>query len=230
MSERADAMRRALEQPWPEQWLPEQPGDMIVGRLSRVSSSATRHHDNVWILILADLDTGVERAVWVLHEALRAKLKQEAPAIGEVLGIRFEGFGDRGAKGNPPAKYRVLVDRAAGTRIDWGAERPAFMDAPLDDGGAEAPGPGGAFEARSAAPPSSNGGHPLEEAAGVRERQAASSSGLDAPARVASGSRDGESEESSRDLDDGTRSFRCAECMAPWPHHEPDCPNEFGGM
>lgn len=210
MSDRGEAMRRALDAPWPEEWRPETPGESIIGWFVRVSSASTRFQPLVWILVLQDVDTGVERAVWVVHEALRQKLKKEAPAIGELVGIKYEGVGEPGAGGQAPARYRVMVDRAAGTRVDWDADRPAFMDTPLDDGGAAtAPSePVGAGRLAPASPPSSSG--ELEAPAG---REPSRWDPRD-PAAV----------------NDGARGIRCSECLYDQPHHAAGCPNEFGGL
>lgn len=118
----ADLLREEMERatadlakPKPEAWKPVE-GETIAGRLERIEPGHTEWGPRD-ILILADPD-GVERAVWLLQSVLRDEVKKQAPQIGDVVAILYEGKIPR-ADAPDYHGFKVRVRPAAGGRLEW---------------------------------------------------------------------------------------------------------------
>lgn len=220
MSARAEELRRSLERPRPESWKP-QAGDSIVGRFDRLERGSTIHHPIVWIVVLVDDETGVEQAVWCLHAALWAKIREAAPTIGDLIAIRYEGEGepDPRAKGKPAHRYRVIVDRPAGTQVDWRRADRAVETGELEGGVMHAPTHGGTFVVETG-PSDLERSEVFMGAIGDHSTRPAA---LDAAEheRVFRGTTE------LLPVGFRERPEPCQRCHAPWPHHEAGCPDEI---
>lgn len=128
-----------LDKDFPESWIPEKPGDTIVGVLVRGSTAPTQFGPAP-VLHLAT-DDG-DRSVWVFYETLKSELRRLKPAAGEKVAIRY--VGEEKAKNPKPGRsatyhsYKVAVDRPIGTdKLDWdgllGAPEPVASPEPDSD-------------------------------------------------------------------------------------------------
>jgi hypothetical protein len=115
----SDRLRNAaalLDKDFPEAWIPQVEGDELVGVFARLEHGQTVRGP-AWIVILTTED-GVERAVWLVHTALRNELQRQAPRPGEAVAIRYLGMKRTADDQNDFVAYRVAVDRDA-TSTDW---------------------------------------------------------------------------------------------------------------
>lgn len=97
-------------------WRPE-PGEKIVGEV--VAISEREGSFGRYPIVTLRGPRGGERAIHAFHTVLRDKLAESAPAIGERLGVKYEGKVQGNGREGYHA-YKVIVDRADGG-IDWAA-------------------------------------------------------------------------------------------------------------
>lgn len=199
----------------------------------------------VWIVVLADLETGVETAVWLVHAALVAKLENAGPQVGELVAIRYEGQTTPRGGGDPYHAYRVAVDRGAAGRVDWAAvsagpgSAPAFL--PAAAAGELEPAVGGPTGSAAApteleqpAPTPIKAARPTVEG-GDRRGEGAPASFGETPSGRQPSLLDRERQPPPScapplETDARPTFAPCDECAQPWPGHEPGCSHEFGGL
>lgn len=109
LQERAERLAEKVEQGYPESWRPEA-GDTFVGVFQRLESGHTSYGP-AWIAVLADVQSGEERSIWLLHTALRNQFKRHAPAPGELVAVKYEGKATSGS-GQKYDNWTVRVDRS----------------------------------------------------------------------------------------------------------------------
>lgn len=103
-----------LNRPPSEAWKPA-PGDTLIGRVTELDTRVTVHGE--YPLVVLETEDGRLVGVHGFHTVLKSELARRRPAIGDRIGIRFDG--------NPPGKdyksYRVVVDHAQprDTGPDW---------------------------------------------------------------------------------------------------------------
>lgn len=133
--DRAQVLRERMAAGYPETWIP-QPGDSIVGVLVRTAVGHMRENGQTRIAVL-DVGGGKEISVWLHREGLRAKLEEQAPVIGETIAIWYLGPPEPGSH-SKAHRYKVEIDRAAGSAVDWtkpaGAKGEAGGDGELGRG------------------------------------------------------------------------------------------------
>lgn len=213
-----DALLAELDAPHPESWVPKEAGETIVGVFARIDRGFMRESGEVPIMVLVvDPATRLERAVWLVHVALLAKLEAAAPTVGETVAIKYEGR----STDSRAHRYRVAVRRPNGTRVDWRSIAAGEK-------------PGGPFS-----PPAAEPEHETEPAAAGAAAGQSSSFGTAAAGETdaSRGAAAGEPSRSSTDATpepepssaappierDGTSSFRCGECMTEYPNHAAGC-------
>lgn len=125
----AQRMRDKLDAGFPDAWIASDTDREIIGAFLRLEKGNTRF-GTAWIVVLADVITGTERAVWLVHTVLRNEFKRAQPKQGEIVAVRYEGMKQPEGTGAPYASYKVAVDRPT-TEASW-AELP-------DDGSFAAP-------------------------------------------------------------------------------------------
>lgn len=129
-------MREKLEAGYPVPWIPGENGDTeeIIGTFIRLEQAPTRNFGMQWVMILADLESRVERSVWLLHTVLRNELSKLKPVTGETVAIRHLGKKSPASGiGQDYDDYRVVCDRQPGTVANWdavGANAAATVESP----------------------------------------------------------------------------------------------------
>jgi hypothetical protein len=121
-AQRAAVLRERATTAPPTSWRPDKRElghpDPLVGELMRVETGHTSYGPKT-IAVVRDVE-GREWSVWLLATVLADEFRRQAPQIGELLAVRYEGRVRPQAGGTAYAKYRLVVDRGdAG--IDWGA-------------------------------------------------------------------------------------------------------------
>lgn len=115
--EQADDLSERLDADYPETFILNDENPKFVGVFKRVDSGPSEYGP-VPIVVMADQD-GKEYGIWLLHAVLRNQFAQQAPKVGELVGIRYLGK-KRGASGRDYANYRVAVVRDASAEdFDW---------------------------------------------------------------------------------------------------------------
>lgn len=133
-----------LDQEYPESWIPENPGDKLIGRFVRVDTGPTSYGPQP-IFVLEK--GGKEYGVWGLHAVLRSQFAACKPKPGEIVGIAY--LGEKQGASNTYKNYKVVKwteDQAQ--EVDWakiagGIDPTDFAppeDVPLHQGGTDAMG------------------------------------------------------------------------------------------
>jgi hypothetical protein len=86
--------------------------DPLVDELLRAEGA---HCEPKTIAVVRDLD---EWTVSLLGLVLADEFRREAPRVGELVAVRYDGRAWPQTVGTPYAKYRLLVDRGAGDNVD----------------------------------------------------------------------------------------------------------------
>lgn len=118
----SEKLREQLDKDYPKAWLAEKKGDTIVGTMLRLEQGNTSYGPAL-VVIIAEEETGEERAIWLITEAMRSGFNRTRPAIGEKIAVRY--LGKQKVKTQTPGRsneyhnYKVVVDRPDGTSVDW---------------------------------------------------------------------------------------------------------------
>jgi hypothetical protein len=118
-AERAKALEEELDRGFPEAWRPETAGDKIIGTLVAVDVGHTAKYGQKKIAVLEDVVTKERKAVWLMHTALVSQFQRAAPAIGEMVAVRYDGKQTSQDGQNEYDAYVVRVDRPKDTTVDW---------------------------------------------------------------------------------------------------------------
>lgn len=129
---RAARLRERADTERPESWVPQAPGDEIVGELVRYERGSTSYGPQ--IIAIIQPEHGAPRAVWLLTAVLRDEFAKLRPAPGEWLLIRYLGKREAAGDGPDYQAHSVVVDRDA-LEPDWatvGAEAAADLNGHLE--------------------------------------------------------------------------------------------------
>lgn len=119
-----EELLRQLDEGYAPSWIPEKPGDTIVGTLVRASTGFTSFGPAPVIELVTD--DGDRFSVWLFYETLKSEMRRMKPAPGERVAVRYLGEAQvkNQTKGRKSAyhNYRVAVDRPIGSEtVDWNA-------------------------------------------------------------------------------------------------------------
>lgn len=96
-------------------WRPE-PGDKIYGKVVDISENQGEYEP--YPLLEIETADGAMVAVHAFHTVLKSELAKKRPSPGDSIGIKYLGK----TAGKDYEGYRVIIDRAAPTPIDWGQQ------------------------------------------------------------------------------------------------------------
>ena len=106
-----------LDDPVPVAWVPDKPGEKIIGKFLRVE---TRESDHGPYPVVIFTDDEADLRSWhAFHAAAQAQLAQARPEPGEQIGIKYGGKVTSERTGREYVDWRVVVDRPEPT--DWDA-------------------------------------------------------------------------------------------------------------
>jgi hypothetical protein len=132
----ANGLSEQLDKDFPETVILVDTNPKVLGIFRRVDSGPSEYGP-VPIVVLERQD-GSECGVWLFHAVLRNQFAQQAPKVGEMVGIRFLGK-RRGASGREYSNYRVAVVRNTESKdFDWSIISDEAAMADLSDGAAPA--------------------------------------------------------------------------------------------
>jgi hypothetical protein len=120
------------DEPKPESWKPENPGDEIAGIVVKLDSAFDREGTEHGIIVLKT-DDGSLRSVWLLGEALRNQVLKASPQPGDRLLIQYRGKVKSKGSGRMYHDFRVATDRQVSTwwdRMGKSAKAATTEDAP----------------------------------------------------------------------------------------------------
>lgn len=132
--ERVAALHDRAEEPLPESWQPQQPGEELVGKFVRLDRGATAYGP-CWIVIVESIKTpGLLRSVWLFHTALKNQFDKARPQAGELILIRYEGKRTPKGGGQQYHDWKVIAEgRGREGGFSWD-EFSGGDKAPVDSG------------------------------------------------------------------------------------------------
>ena len=74
-----------------EGWRPEKKGDAVKGRVTSLDTGYSQWQPNGYPIVTIEQENGESVAVHCFHTALSRRLAEVEPAIGDRLGIRYDG-------------------------------------------------------------------------------------------------------------------------------------------
>jgi len=128
-------LREQASKGFGKSWIPEKPGDELVGYVRAVKPAVRTPYGSVPVLELEE-PNGTAWSLWLLHTVLRREVWRVRPIAGELLYVRYDGKITPDSGGAAYESYSVLVDRPESNEpIDWEAiarhyDPDAFEDAP----------------------------------------------------------------------------------------------------
>lgn len=122
-AERMARLKAEADRPTPDAWMPEAPGETLVGTVMKIDIAQTRFGPAP-VVQLRD-EAGVDHSVWLLHTVLRNEFHRKRIVPGELVLVRFDGIKTPEGR-DPYSAYTVKVDRPE-QPFDWDQ-----LD-PLDD-------------------------------------------------------------------------------------------------
>ncbi len=111
----ATAPQRSLEERLasdPEAWMAE-PGEMLVGIVVTVERRESSY--GAYPALTIRKDDGDEVTFHAFRTVAKSELVRSRPVVGDRIGILYTGP----VKGTDYHGYRIRLDRAVGTEIDW---------------------------------------------------------------------------------------------------------------
>lgn len=131
---REQALKDRLDEGYPEAWIPEQPGDTLVGIFKRLDTANTSRGQRYIVVLGSTRNLDFEKAIWLHHTALRNQFRQAAPVAGEMVAVRWDGKKISESTKQEYDGWTVRVDRPQSAEdVDW-------SEVPTDDStGGEAP-------------------------------------------------------------------------------------------
>jgi hypothetical protein len=117
----AARLRAKADRGFPEAWMPQAPGDELVGVVQAIKPTVRTSYGPVPVLEIEQPGpNGKTWSVWLLHTVLRREVWRQEPAIGETIYIRYDGRVKPEAGTSAYESYTVLVDRPdQNTEINW---------------------------------------------------------------------------------------------------------------
>lgn len=115
LKDKLDRERERREEGFPDSWKPDA-GDVIEGKFVSHNMASTKYGDVV-VMVLED-ENGVRHSVWTMHTALRKRMAELRPRIGDTLAIQYEGMVEGQRGGNSFHSYLVVSDREAQPESD----------------------------------------------------------------------------------------------------------------
>lgn len=115
--DQAGELSDQLDKDFPKTVVLDDENPKVLGIFRRVDSGPS-DYGPVPIVVL-ETQSGEEIGLWLFHAVLRNQFAQQAPKVGEMVGVRFLGK-RTGASGRAYSNYRVAVVRDAEARdFDW---------------------------------------------------------------------------------------------------------------
>lgn len=119
--------RAKLDQPKPEAFKFDQPGDEIAGKVTGFDLADTTY-GKVKIVVI-DPSDGHLRSIWLVHGALKSQMARIRPVIGDAIAVRYLGETES-ANGRTYHDYAVATDREQ--VFSWDAEPKQQEQNPFD--------------------------------------------------------------------------------------------------
>jgi hypothetical protein len=107
LAERAD-------EPLPESWKPDRPGQRIVGRVRRYEKGTTGWGDCVICVVESLRRPGQLASVWLFGTVLVNAFRKQRPKRGEVILVEYRGMVHPDGGGADYKDWRLVVDRPDG--------------------------------------------------------------------------------------------------------------------
>lgn len=108
-----------MELSYAEGWRPEE-GDTIIGTVTDIGIGSSAYGGTYPIVTVEVQDTGKEVAVHCFHAALRSRMLELRPEVGERIGVKYVGQEPHKTQpGKTVAKYIVKIDGRGAANV-WG--------------------------------------------------------------------------------------------------------------
>jgi hypothetical protein len=127
-----ERLREQADREYPTAWIPEQPGDELVGVVRAVRPAVHTAYGPVPVVEVEQLGTRAGWSIWLTHTVLRREFIRRRPVPGETLLVRYLGRVQPETGGAAYESYRVVVDRPdENSDVDWRGIAGRYGD--LDD-------------------------------------------------------------------------------------------------
>ena len=78
-----------LDRDYPPNWMPDQPGEQIIGQVIEVQEDVYTRHGNVPVVTLEGR-SGQRKSIWLVHTVLRNEFIRARVMVGERVAIHAE--------------------------------------------------------------------------------------------------------------------------------------------
>lgn len=127
-------LRQKADEPLPESWKADKPGDRIIGRVRRYEKGTTGWGDAVICVVESLRRPGHLASIWVFGTVLSNAFQKQQPKRGEVILVEYRGKVQPDG-GQEYKDWRLVVDRPDGAEgLDF-AEAFGLNPAPVPQGG-----------------------------------------------------------------------------------------------
>jgi hypothetical protein len=129
----SDRLREQADREYPSAWIPEQPGDEIIGVVKAVRPAVHTAYGPVPVVEVEQLGTHAGWSIWLTHTVLRREFVRRRPVPGETLLVRYLGRVLPETGGAAYESYRVVVDRPdENSDVDWHGVAARYGDLDAD--------------------------------------------------------------------------------------------------
>lgn len=102
------------DEPTPEAWKAERPGQKLIGCVVRYEKGTTAWGDAPICVVESLRTPGRLASVWIFGTVLANQFKKQMPQRGEIILVEYLGEVRPDGGGSPYKNWRVIVDRPAG--------------------------------------------------------------------------------------------------------------------
>ena len=117
---------------YPTTWIPEAPGDSLVGEYARHTDGKSRDGESSCEILVLRMKDGSERSIWLWHRALKDLCRQAGLKTGQLVYIEFQGRRISSESGYEYLAFRTKVEGEDASRETPSVHAPLKPTPPAD--------------------------------------------------------------------------------------------------
>lgn len=117
MAEKKDRLMDKLEGNFPPAFMFEEEGTMIVGKVLGFDRAYSKYGPHP-VVVVQNEEDGEAVSVHCLHTALKEQMREQSPAVGDRVGIKYTGDKVSKSSGETYKNFLVRVDSPTKTFAD----------------------------------------------------------------------------------------------------------------